>query len=218
MKRLVLCILIVFILSGCHSQKFTYGSSQIILEDDLNAVLELMMDKGNYNSNLKVPYNMSSLAIDYSNGFVVVEAVQFNVYRKYDGEEHHYDSTACFDVNGSLECKEQRGLITSEKIEEEILLTSSFDIFSTINVPDIVSELNNNYNISPTESTLIMAHLVLPSDITEDEEKYDNIAYFYDDSYHYSTSYEPQDMMLEIKVQFFGNGTGEVYVIYFEIE
>ncbi len=218
MKRIFLILFVIVILSGCHAQRFTYGSSQIELQSDLDSVLELMMDKGNYDDNLLVPYNRTSLAINYSRNSVVVEAVQFSVYRKFDGEEYHYDLTACFDDEGSLECKEERGFITGDKIEEEILLTESFEIFSSIDVPSIIAELRSRYNITLTENTLLQAHLVLPSDIEEDNERYENIVFYFDSEYHYDSTYEPQDMMLEIRVDFYGSGEGETYIIYFEIE
>jgi hypothetical protein len=220
MKRVFLVVIfaLVVLLSSCHAQKFTYGNSQIKLDSELSKVLELMMKKGNYDDNLLVPYNRTSLYIDYSKETVIVETVQFSVYRKYDDGEYQFDWTGCFNVNGDLKCREERGKFTGTEVGEEILLTESFEIFSNIDVPSIVSMLRETYNIVNRENILLQAHLVLPLNIEEKEEKLENIIYYYDDEYHYDNIYEPTEMMLEIKADFFGSGAGEVYIIYYEID
>jgi len=177
-----------------------------------------MMAKGKYDDNLLVPYDRTSIAINYSNDIVVVESVQFQVFRKYDAGEYKYDWTGCFDVNGDLKCREERGKFTSDKVTDEVLLTKSFDIFSTINTSSIISEIRNNYNVIPKENTLIIAHLVLPTDIEEKTEKFENIIFYLDGEYLYDSTYEPSEMMLEVRITISGNGEGETYIVYFEID
>lgn len=218
MKRLVAVILMILFLSACHSQRFTYDTAQINLDKDLSDVLDLMMDKGNYDDGLLVPYNRTSLYIDYSTNKVVVEAVQFQVLRTFKDGEWEYDSTGCFNVEGLLKCKEERGKFTGEKVQEEVLLTWSFELYSKINVSEIVTELKRNYQIITLENTIVQAHLVMPSDIEEDQERFENRVFYYDGEYHYDDSYDPSGMMLEIRVDIFGNGIGEAYIVYFEID
>lgn len=218
MKRLILVLLLIVLLSGCHSQKFTYDNSQIELDTELSSVLELMMDKGNYSDNLTVQYNKAMIAIDFSQGYLVLETAQFSVLRDFNGEEYEYDLTACFDNEGILKCKEERGLITGGNVEEEILLTRAFDIFSNIDVRSITSELRNEYKFTDKENMLLQAHFVLPTDIQDDIERFENIVFYYNGEYHYNSIFEPNEMMLQIRVDVFGNGEGDTYIVYLELD
>lgn len=218
MKKAVIVLLLILLLSGCHSQKFEYGSSVVDLESDLESILDKMMDKANYNDSQTVDYDKVTLAIDYRNGDVVVEGFQFSVFRKNDGDSDLFDMTGCFNVEGELKCREERGFIEGQRAGEEVLLVRAVDIYSKIDISNIVSELRRVYELSPTEGNVVIAHLVLPKDIEEDKEKYENRIFFYDDEYHYEEDYVTDDMMLELKVYFFGNGEGEKFVVYFELE
>jgi hypothetical protein len=220
MKRITFIITLIFVvlLSSCHAQKFTYGSSQINLVTELDNVLELMMKKGNYNDDLLVPYSRTSLAIDYSKGNVVIEAVQFQVYRKSSNGEYQYDATGCFDVNGELKCSESRGPYTSENKIEEVLLTESFEIFKTVDVHSVIAFLKQSYIVVDRENTLLQYHLAYEKDIEEKVERFENIVFYYDDEYHFDNTYRPKDMVLEIRVDIFGSGSGETYILYYEID
>jgi len=218
MNRIILILFLVTLLSGCHSQKFDYGSSNIALEDDLEPILDKMMDKGNYNYNQKISYDRVFMSIYYRNGDVVLNSISFAVFRKTDEDTSHFDSTFCFDVEGELKCKEERGLVTGDRAEQELLLVDAFDIFSGIDVSAIVSEMRQTYQIGPTETIFLVTHLVLPSDIEDDKENFENRIFFYDDEYHYDENYISEEMMLKVVVYFIGNGEGEGYAVYFELE
>ena len=219
MRKFIIVFLLVILMSGCHAQTFSTGGSQIDLNSELEGVIDDMMDKGNYDASTLVPYDRVSLSIDYSQNRVVVEAVQFQVYRRTRENEHQYDSTACFDDNGRLACKEERGKYTSSERTDEIRLIDAIDVYSKINVNLIVDELREHYSIRPLENMLIVAHHVKPEDIQDDIDRFDNIVYYYDDEFHFNDStYHASEMMLEIVVHVFGEGEGQSYVVYFELE
>ena len=218
MKKIGMLMFLIVMLSGCHSQNFSYDRSRINLETELSEVYELMMDKGNYSNNLLVPYNKTSLYIKYLNNTVVVESIQFSVYKKSNEETHEYDATMCFNEDGALVCKETKANHTGEKVDEEVLLVDSIDIYSNIDVAGIVSEVKSNLSNRATEDIMLIAHLALPSDVVEMSIDHENIIFYYGDEYHYNDEYDPQEMMLEIKVVFFyGDGEGETFIFYFEI-
>lgn len=218
MKKMIIVLALVLSLSGCHSQKFTTGESQINLKRDLDSIVETMMKKGNYADDLKVPYDKTVLAIDYSQNIIEIETISFSVFRRQKDKEYEYDLTSCFDDIGSLVCKEERGLITSETRTEEVLLLDVVGIYADIDIKSIMEEVGDYYETKPFESILIIASLVLPEDIENDFGRYDNIAFYYDDSYHYENTNNAINMMLRVKVYVIGNEQGETYVSYFEIK
>ena len=218
MKKFVLALFLLVLLSGCRSESFSFNSSLVDLENDLEPILDRMMEKGNYNDNIRVDYDKVVLVLDYRNGDIVIENIQFSVFRKLDGELRLYDRTGCFNEVGELKCKEEKYQSAGERATEEVLLRDAFDLFTTIDVSGIVSEVRQEFNVPPTEYSILITHLVLPSDIEERTENYENIVFFYDNEYHYDENYIPDEMMLEVVLHLFGNGEGDSYVIYFELE
>jgi len=218
LKRLLIILCFILLLSGCHSGEFHYSQSQINLETQLSEVISMMMEEGNYDDDLMVPYSRASLYINYSSYKVVVESVQFQVFRKIKGEEYHNDATLCFDVDGRLSCREDRGMFTSDKRIEEVSLKETMDTYAKIDIEAIIFELKSHYNISLNKTILAAIHLVSPQDIEDEQSKLDNVAYYYDNTFHYDTDYEPSEMMVEVKIHFRGEDSGELCVLYMSIE
>lgn len=220
MKRVLVCFMLVFLLTGCHTQKFSLESSTINLEHELDDVLDEMMDKGNYNQFTKSPYNGIFLAIDYSNRSTILERFSFAVYGNKDLKDVPLKSTGCSNEQGILQCKEHpQWEYSVEEREQEVLLVNIVDSFSRIDIAEIVSEVESHYdiaNITYSESVLITFRLALPEDIEETQSYSENISYM-DSIFHYET-FTPTDMMIRIRVSVFYEDDGEAFFFYKDID
>ena len=218
MKRVITMILLVLLLSGCHSQKFTYEQSHINLDHDLGKVLDLMLSKGNYSDSTRVEHDKVSLWIDYSERKTVIEAVQFQIFHREKKDENAYRITECFDEEGVLKCREDTRQYSNTPSTEELYLIDAFNIFSQVDIDGIVTEINTHYSIPARDNTIVGLRFKLPEDIDLEDSIFNDIVFYYDGEYHYDSSYIPSDIVLEIRVSIFGNGVGEQYAIYYEID
>ena len=219
MKRLIISIFFVVILSSCRSEGFTYGDSHMDLEIELASVLERMLDEGNYNADLRVQYDKVKFAIDYNYGNVLVENIQFSVFSRFTKEDEAlFYRTMCHNIEGTLECKKEKEAIVGEKNDDDLFLTDAIELYSNIDFEDIIHELRIEYSINPSASTVLTVLIVLPSDIPQEEDRFSSRVYYYENEYHYDSEYVTTDMMLEIRVYFVADSGSSSHVIYYEID
>ena len=217
MKK-VFIIILICVLSACHSQEFSYQRSKLDLDNELLDVLDLMMAKGSYDDNQLVPYDKVSLIVDYSSQTVIVNAFQFSVYRNQRGGVYSFDSTDCYDNNGVLICKEVRGQVTDDALSEEVNLISSVDSLSSINVEEVVSEIINTYHPNQFENILLVLTLSKPEDTEDIISENENVLLFRDGEYHFIETHHHEGMMIEVAVLFSGKDSQEVFYVYFELD
>ena len=221
MKKYILLLVFIFIvlLSGCKVSWFEYGSSRLSSMRELDDIIEVMMDEGNYDEDLKVPFNKTGVFLSYIDGSLLVESIYFHVYKDFDGELYHFDTTSCFNENDTLLCKEESdSRADSETLKDEIKLIYAFELYSSVDAIEIITELQREFTILPSETIIIHYHLKDVESIDEDIERYENTVFYYNDEYHYDNLYTPNDMMIEIRVDFINESGGEMYIVYIEID
>ena len=94
MKRFVILFAFILLLSGCKIKRFEFGSSHLNNMVELEEIIQVMMDEGNYDEDLKVPFDQTFIFLSYINGKLLVETVQYNVITNFDGELYHFDNTS----------------------------------------------------------------------------------------------------------------------------
>ncbi len=221
MKRYILLLIFVFIflLSGCKVSRFEYGSSRLSSMREIEDIIEVMLDEGNYDENLKVPFNRTGIYLSYIDSLLLVESIHFNVYTDFDGELYHFDTTSCFNENGTLLCKETSDSRSdSETLKDEIKLIYAFELFISVDAIEIITELRREFTIPPSERIIIQYHLKDVESINEDIDRYENRVFYYNNEFHYDNSYTPDDMMIEIRVDFINAPEGVIYIVYIEID
>lgn len=219
MKRFLVMLIFVLILSGCRENRFDNGTSYLDNMSEIDDILEVMMDEGKYGDDAEVPFNRASLYLTYNNGLLLIEAIQFSIFEDFDNETYHFNSIGCFNEDGSLLCNETSDARSdSYELKDQIKLTYAFDLYKSVDAIEIVNELKREFSISPPERVLIVYHLKDVEGIDEEIERFENRIFYYDNQFHYDDSYIPSNMMIEIIVHFYHESEGESYVLYIEIE
>lgn len=216
MKKFLICLMFLVLLTGCHNQKFSIESSTINIEHELNDVLDTMMDKGNYDQATKSPYKGISLAVDYSNGYSILDTFGFSVYGNNSLKDVPVKTTGCFNEQGILQCIETpQWEFKHEEREKEVALVDIIDAYSKVDIDEIISEVESHYGIidvTLSESVLILFTLDLPEDFEKLNSHSENIAYM-DSTFHYET-FVPTEMMIRIGVYVFYEDDGEAFFFY----
>ena len=80
MKRFLITIILLIILTGCKSDSFKNGSSTISNMNQLDEIFTAMMDEGDHNNETQVPYNLVGGVFIYNNGILNLDTLAYNVY------------------------------------------------------------------------------------------------------------------------------------------
>ena len=226
MKRYIFVLIFVFIilLSGCKVSGFDNGPSAINDMRELDRIIEVMLDEGNYDNDLKVPLNWTNVSFTYNNGVLLVRSVHFSVFTNFDGELYHYDSNGCSNEEGMLLCHANRNSDFDPEFagyhipKDDIKLTYAFELFTSVDPIGIVTELRREFTIPTSERILIFYYLIDVEGFNETADQYDNRVFYYDNEFHYDDLYIPNEMMIEIRVVFFNESGDETYIVYIEID
>ncbi len=185
MKRFLVMLVFVLILSGCKVNRFENGTSYLDNMNEIDEIIEVMMDEGNYGDDVEVPFNRASLYLTYNNGLLLIEAIQFSIFEDFKNETYHFNSIGCFNQDGTLFCNETSdGRSDSDELKDEIKLTYVFDLFTSVDAVGLVNELKREFAISPPERILIGYHLIDVEGINEEEERYENVIFYYNNQFH----------------------------------
>ena len=219
MKRyiVVLTLLIVLLLSGCKGKEYEFDSNIINNMTDVKGIFQVMMDEGNYDENTKIQFNNTAVFISFSNDLLVVDVVQFSVFKEFSREEYNYDLNVCGNNDGNLICSVES---TSDNFiqKEEVLLTYAVENLTSIDPMEIFLELEREFILPAYERKSIHLRLKDINNIEEGIKRYENVVFYYDDEFHYDELYTPEEMMIELQVFFTTGFTGEMYVVYIEMD
>lgn len=220
MKRVVLIMIILAMLTGCRYQDFDYGSTVVDRPEKYVEILDMIMDEGNYPTDVKGPYSRVQVFVNYINGVETIEVINISRYRDYSSknDETTYDTTDCFNVDGELKCSEHKSVFEGERILPEIEFKYAFDQFIDIDIPSMVSVIKSHYEIGYTKSVLIGYKFIQTDDIAGEIENAEDVAYFYDGEYQYDVEYTGTDMMLQITLYLFFEEGGARYIIFKELD
>lgn len=78
--------------------------------------------------------------------------------------------------------------------------------------------MQREFAIPQSERIIIQYRLTDVEGINEDVERYDNRVFYYHNEFHYDNTYTPDDMMIEIRLDFINGSEGEAYIVYIEID
>lgn len=218
MRRFLIILILLTLLTGCRYQEFDYGTTIIDTSSDYDLLLKRIIEEGKYEDNVVGPYSRFRFFVDYRNGSTMVEGLNVSTYRDYDGKETTYDSTDCFAEEGILSCREHKSSVEGFRILPEIEFRYAFEQFSNVDVALLVYEVKSHYDIGYTEKTFLYYKFALPEDIEPDNDSFEDVLCYYDEQYHYDDVCESPDMMLEIALYFQDNEGGFAYKIYWEID
>ena len=149
----------------------------------------------------------------------MVEGIHFSVFTDFDGELYHFESNSCFNEEGKLLCYEASdSRFDSDVLKDEVKLIYAFELFTSIDAIEVITELQREFTIPPSERIMIQYHLIDVEGINEDADRYENRAFYYNDEFHYDNLYTPDGMMIEIRVDFINAPEGAIYIVYIEID
>lgn len=219
MKRVLITLILIFLLSGCKNDEYDYGLSRISDIEELKLIMNNMMEEGNHDENTIIPHDLTSVVLTYKDGSIVIDGIWYNINTGFDGEFYSFDNFGCQNVNDVLKCKEEKLLGDRDELNEQIKLIDAIDLFSSVNISDLVIELKREYEIYSLKQTVVSIDFESFND--EDifvNDFFENVIVYYGNAFHYNEVYYSDDIMLSVRVYFETDSETKMCIVYFEID
>jgi len=186
--------------------------------NQLEEIFTTMMDEGNHDELTQVPYNLVGGVFIFDNRILSLDTLAYNVNTGSNKDGFTFDNFMCSQTDSFLECNEQEMFGTIEELEDSITLGEVVNVFSNVDIIDIIEGISDNFNIYTSKPIMIDLRF---NNIDEVNSSLANSEYkivFYGEELHYQDSYVANDIMLKITLYIETDNNTEIFEVFYEID
>ena len=148
MKRVLIALLLVFLVSGCSKvDDYKLDNNKIHSTDDITSIFIQMIEENGHNLNLAVPHDRVTVAMSKHSQVFELSVLFYYVETSNWRGNHEYEAFNCKSEDSILLCQQSKVIAEIDEYVEAITLGDAIDLISDADVNLLVDYLEDEYEI-----------------------------------------------------------------------